>query len=78
MKRWEETQPVSRTHGLFQVTRLIQQLLDGVVALHGAAFNHLHKLGTYLYVYNSSKTMSTVIAPLGLVCHYATGLTRND
>lgn len=32
VKRREEAQPVGGAHGLFQVTRLIQQLLDGVVA----------------------------------------------
>lgn len=32
VQRREEAQPVGVAHGLFQVTRLIQQLLDGVVA----------------------------------------------
>ncbi len=41
MKRREKVEPVSRAHGLFQVTRLIQQLLDGVVAFNGAALDHL-------------------------------------
>lgn len=45
VQRWEEPQPVGGTHGLFQVTHLIQELLDGVVALHRAAFNRLHKGG---------------------------------
>lgn len=39
----EETQPVAGTHGLLQVTRLVQQLLDGVVVLHRGALDHLHR-----------------------------------
>lgn len=40
VKGREETEPVRGAHGLFKVTRLIQQLLDGVVAFHGAALDH--------------------------------------
>lgn len=43
VKRREEAEPVSGAHGLFQVTRLVQQLLDGVVAFHGAALDHLDR-----------------------------------
>lgn len=37
----EETQPVAGAHGLLKVTRLVQQLLDGVVVLHRGALDHL-------------------------------------
>lgn len=37
----EETQPIAGAHGLLQVTRLVQQLLDGVVVLHRGALDHL-------------------------------------
>lgn len=43
MKRGEEVESVSSAHGLFQVTRLIQHLLDGVVAFYGAALDHLDR-----------------------------------
>lgn len=43
VERREEAEPVGGAHGLFQVTRLVQQLLDGVVALHGAALDHLEE-----------------------------------
>lgn len=39
----EETQPVAGAHGLLQVTRLVQQLLDGVVVLHRGALDHLRR-----------------------------------
>lgn len=45
MQRREEPQPVGGAHGLFQVAHLVQELLDGVVALRRAAFNHLHNGG---------------------------------
>lgn len=43
VQRREEPQPVGGAHGLFQVAHLVQELLDGVVALHGAVFDRLHK-----------------------------------
>lgn len=43
VKRGEEVESVSSAHGLFQVTRLIQHLLDGVVAFYGAALDHLDR-----------------------------------
>lgn len=45
VQRREEPQPVGGAHGLFQVAHLVEELLDGVVALHGAAFNRLHRGG---------------------------------
>lgn len=42
VKRWEEAEPVGGAHGLLQVTHLVHQFLDGVVAFHGAALYHLH------------------------------------
>lgn len=41
----EETQPVAGAHGLLQVARLVQQLLDGVVGLHRGALDHLEGKG---------------------------------
>lgn len=43
VERREEAEPVGLAHGLFQVARLVQQLLDGVVAFNGAALDHLHR-----------------------------------
>lgn len=43
VQRGEEVESVSSAHGLFQVTRLIQHLLDGVVAFYGAALDHLDR-----------------------------------
>lgn len=43
MKRWEEAEPIGCAHGLFEVTLLIHELLNGVVCFHGAAFNHLNR-----------------------------------
>lgn len=45
VQRGEEPQPVGGAHGLLQVAHLVQELLDGVVALHRAALNHLHNGG---------------------------------
>lgn len=45
VKSRKEAEAVSGAHGLFQVTRLIQQLLDGVVTFYGAALDHLHTGG---------------------------------
>jgi len=41
VKRGEEAEPVGGAHGLFQVTRLVHEFLDGVVGFHGAALDHL-------------------------------------
>lgn len=43
VKRWEEAEPIGCAHGLFEVTLLIHELLNGVVCFHGAAFNHLNR-----------------------------------
>lgn len=45
VQRREEPQPVGGAHGLFQVAHLVQELLDGVVALHRAVLNHLRRGG---------------------------------
>lgn len=45
VQRWEEPEPVGGAHRLFQVAHLVQELLDGVVALHRAAFDHLQRGG---------------------------------
>ncbi len=62
VKRREEAQPVSGAHGLFQVTRLIQQLLDGVVAFHGAALDHLDRQAGgedgYMFIWVSNLVFS--------------------
>lgn len=41
VQRGEEAEPVGGAHGLFHVTRLVQEFLDGVVGFHGAALDHL-------------------------------------
>lgn len=43
VQRGEEAEPVGGAHGLLQVARLVQQLLDGVVALHRRALDHLDR-----------------------------------
>lgn len=65
VKRREEVETVGRAHGLLQLTRLIQQLLDGVVAFHGAALDHLHRreggeLG-YVFIWVSNPVFSCKI-----------------
>ena len=43
MERREEVEPVSGAHGLLEVTHLVHELLNGVVAPYGAALDHLHR-----------------------------------
>jgi len=45
VQRGEEAEPVGGAHGLLQVARLVQKLLERVVALHGAALDHLEEEG---------------------------------
>ena len=43
LQRGEEAQAVAGAHGLLQVAGLVQQLLDGLVALQRAALHHLER-----------------------------------
>lgn len=43
VERREEAEAVGGAHGLLQVSRLVHELLNGVVAFHGAALDHLQR-----------------------------------
>lgn len=76
VQRREEPQPVGGAYGLFQVTHLVQELLDGVVALYRAAFNHLHKGGGAIKISASSLcTPTEVIYPHVIVTVAASSST---
>lgn len=60
----EEPQPVGGAHSLFQVTHLVQELLDGVVALHRAAFNHLQKRRCYQHPNSVLKNICLILRGL--------------